>query len=88
MCCIGNKLERTVDSGVMSTDNSTTSSPELSSRDYRIISRLIAAKFNVPILQRLRDGNLIDQLQIKGRLNNEIILSSLIFYSYRGRFYF
>ncbi len=88
MCCIGNKLERTVDSGVMSTDNSTTSSPELSSRDYRIISRLIAAKFNVPILQRLWDGSLIDQLQIKRRLNNEIILSSFIFYSYRGRFYF
>ncbi len=88
MCYIGNKLERTVDSGVMSNDNSTTSSPELSSRDYRIISRLIAAKFNVPILQRLWDGSLIDQLQIKRRLNNEIILSSFIFYSYRGRFYF
>jgi hypothetical protein len=88
MCYIGNKLERTVDSGVMSTDNSTTSSPKLSSRDDRIISRLIAANFNVPISQRLRDGSLIDQLQIKRRLNNEIILSSLIFYSYRGRFYF
>ena len=72
----------------MSNNNSSTINSKLALRDRRIISRLIHAGYNSPISARLLnknfkliDENLINRLQITGKLNDisTCIFSNVLF---------
>jgi len=66
-------------SGIMFNNNSTRNSRQLPTRDKNILSRLIAARLDLPISKRLLNQNLKlsvlsrileNRLQLKRKLNN------------------
>jgi len=83
-----NELRDKAGSGVMSNTNVTTNSGQLLIPDESTLSRLVAARLDLPISQRLLDVNVKlsiikrcweDQLRLKSKLKNKANLISNIY---------